>query len=361
MPAALTRDKLEELTGQLTLKSANLCVLTDPSSVCWLFNIRGNDVGHTPITLSHAILRDEGEPLLFIDKRKLDIETRAFLTQVCDIHPPSELEEHLSKLAAGKNVLLDDNITPIALNSIVEKSGGTVIAGRDPVSILRAVKNQTEIEGSKAAHRRDGAAVSSFLAWINDQPPNTIDEITASKKLEEFRTDMSGNMPLRDISFDTISGSGPNGAIVHYRVNQSTNRNIQDGELYLCDSGGQYSDGTTDITRTIAIGEPGSDERRAFTLVLKGHIAIALARFPKGTRGVDLDASGTYGALATWYGLRPRNRSWNRLLSCRPRRPAKHIKTWNAGVSSRHDRFQRTGILSLRRIWHSHRKPSSCS
>ena len=292
-----TRDKLEELTGQLTLKSANLCVLTDPSSVCWLFNIRGNDVAHTPITLSHAILLDDGDPLLFIDKRKLDIETRAYLTQVCDIHPPSELEDRLSHLATGRTVLLDDNITPIAFNTIVENAGGTVVSERDPVSLLRAVKNQTEIEGSRTAHRRDGAAVSSFLAWVDAQPANTIGEITASKKLEEFRANMAGNMPLRDISFDTISGSGPHGAIVHYRVNQDTNRTIQNNELYLCDSGGQYSDGTTDITRTIAIGEPGPDERRAFTLVLKGHIAIALARFPKGTRGVDLDA---LARMALW-------------------------------------------------------------
>ena len=159
-----------------------------------------------------------------------------------------------------------------------------------PVTILRATKNKVEIAGSKAAHLRDGAAVTSFLSWLNGQPPGSIDEITASKRLEQFRKDMAGSMPLRDISFDTISGSGPNGAIVHYRVNEASNRTLQEGELYLCDSGGQYDDGTTDITRTIAIGEPNEKERRAYTMVLKGHIAIALARFPKGTRGVDIDA-----------------------------------------------------------------------
>ncbi len=286
----LTRDKLKDMQTKLEENQADMCILTDPASVCWLFNIRGQDVAHTPISLSHAILRNSDEPLLFIDQRKLDMETKAFLTQVASMQPPSELAETVKSLANGARVMLDGTISPFALNSLVEASGGTIIDAKDPVSLPRAAKNDVEVSGSRTAHKRDGAAMVSFLAWLDAQPAGTIDEITAARKLEQFRSDMAGNMPLRDISFDTISGSGPNGAIVHYRVNEATNRVLQTGELYLSDSGGQYDDGTTDITRTIAIGDPGTDQRRAFTLVLKGHIAIALARFPKGTRGVDIDA-----------------------------------------------------------------------
>lgn len=293
----LTRDKLQDMQARLEENRADLCILTDPASVCWLFNIRGQDVAHTPISLSHAILRNGKEPLLFIDQRKLDMETKAFLTQVTTMHPPAELAETIEALASNAKVMLDGTISPYALNALIEAVGGSVIDAKDPVSLPRATKNEVELAGSRTAHKRDGAAMVTFLAWLDDQPPGTIDEITAAQKLEQFRRDLAGDMPLRDISFDTISGSGPNGAIVHYRVNKSTNRILQEGELYLSDSGGQYDDGTTDITRTIAIGKAGSEERRAFTLVLKGHISIALARFPKGTRGVDIDA---LARMALW-------------------------------------------------------------
>ena len=286
----LTRDKLQDVQAKLDENDADLCILTDPSSVCWLFNIRGQDVAHTPISLSHAILRKDEEPLLFIDQRKLDMETKAFLTQVASMQPPSELPEIVEDLSSAAKVMLDGSISPYALNALIEGAGGTVVDAKDPVSLLRAAKNDVELAGTREAHKRDGAAVTTFLCWLDGQAAGTIDEITAAKKLEQCRRDMAADMPLKDISFDTISGSGPNGAIVHYRVNEATNRILQEGELYLSDSGGQYDDGTTDITRTVAIGEPGSDERRAFTLVLKGHIAIALARFPLGTRGVDIDA-----------------------------------------------------------------------
>ena len=287
----LTNDKLREVISTIKQKGADACVITDPSSVCWLFNIRGGDVSHTPITLAHAIIRCDGEPILIIDQRKLDIETKAFLTQVCDMQPPSKLDELVADIASSATkVVIDGSSSPYAFQQIVEQSGGEVVDAKDPISLPRAIKNQTEIEGSRQAHLRDGVAFASFLCWLNAHPPGTLDEITAAKKLEELRRDHAGDMPLRDISFDTISGSGPNGAIVHYRVTEATNRVLQNGELYLSDSGGQYDDGTTDITRTIAIGDVGEDERHAFTLVLRGHIAIALARFPKGTRGVDIDA-----------------------------------------------------------------------
>ncbi len=285
----LTTQKLEDMDAALLSADAELCVVTDPSSICWLFNIRGSDVAHTPITLAHAILRRGELPLLFIASEKLDIETKAFLNQVSYLHEPGELPTKLTELAQNAPVMLDPDLAAYAFTRLVEEAGGTVIKAADPARLPRAIKNDVEIEGARTAHLRDAAAITSYLAWLDEQKIGSLDEITAAKKLESFRSEMAGNMPLRDIAFDTISGSGPNGAIVHYRVTQNSNRTLEEGELYLSDSGGQYQDGTTDITRTIAIGTPSREQRRAFTLVLRGHIAIALARFPKGTRGMDLD------------------------------------------------------------------------
>ena len=285
----VTRDKLDEIYETMQGASADLCVLTDATSVSWLFNIRGQDVAHTPLVLAQAILIAGEDPLLFIDKRKLDMQEEAFLKQVCHLHPPSSFEEHLKKLSKRKAVLLDPALTPYAVHLSVTSGGGRIVEGKDPVALPRAVKNEAEITGSRNAHLRDGAAMATSLHWLDLQAPGEVDEITVARKLEDCRRELAGDEPLKDISFDTISGSGPNGAIVHYRVNEATNRVLQNNELYLTDSGGQYADGTTDITRTIAIGEPGEEERKAFTLVLKGHIAVALARFPKGTRGVELD------------------------------------------------------------------------
>ncbi|MEM1039221.1 MAG: aminopeptidase P family protein [Pseudomonadota bacterium] len=288
-----TAQKMEAVAANIADNKADLCVLSDAASVCWLFNIRGSDVAHTPLALSHAVLNLDGLPQLFIDENRLDMETKAFLTQVADVRPSASLEGALASLAKDRTVQLDPDHSSQTLKETVTKAGGTVVHGKDPVSLPRAQKNQTEIEGSRAAHIRDGAAMTCFLHWLIKQRAGTVDEIRAAQRLEQFRADMAGDHPLRDISFDTISGSGPNGAIVHYRVTEETNRTLQAGELYLVDSGGQYDDGTTDITRTIAILEPKSEanteHRLAYTLVLKGHIALALARFPAGTRGVDLD------------------------------------------------------------------------
>lgn len=292
-----TRDKLAELRDKLTKNDAELCVLTDPTSVSWLFNIRGSDVAHTPLVLARAIIPMDGEPTLFVDDGKLDIEVRAFLTQVATLEPEDRFLEVLAQAATDSKILLDPDLTSQVVFTTVEEVGANVVRKRDPVALPRAVKNEAEIEGSRAAHLRDGAAVTTFLHWLDNQEPGSITEIDAVKRLETFRHDMAGNRPLRDLSFDTISGSGPNGAIVHYRVTEDTNRRLNAGELYLCDSGGQYDDGTTDITRTVVVGEPDRDQRRAFTLVLKGHIAIATARFPKGTRGMDIDV---LARIALW-------------------------------------------------------------
>ncbi|EEY04959.1 aminopeptidase P family protein [Brucella neotomae] len=286
------KDKISEMKAAVAASGASATVLTDPSSVAWVFNIRGKDVSNTPLPLSFAIIPAQGEPELFIDERKLAIEPRAYLTQLAKLSAPADLEGHLGARAArGEAILLDPVLAAEKLRLIVTSAGGSVIEGKDPARIPRAIKNKAELDGSRAAHERDGVAMVNFLSWIDAQKPGTIDEISAAKKLEELRANAGRDfqMPLEDISFDTISGAGPNGAIIHYRVNTDTNRTLQDGELYLVDSGAQYRDGTTDITRTVPIGRIDPETVKAFTLVLKGVIAITTARFPKGTRGQDID------------------------------------------------------------------------
>ncbi|CAB4326127.1 aminopeptidase P family protein [Brucella sp. 191011898] len=294
------KDKISEMKAAVAASGASTTVLTDPSSVAWVFNIRGKDVSNTPLPLSFAIIPAQGEPELFIDERKLAIEPRAYLTQLAKLSAPADLEGHLGARAArGEAILLDPVLAAEKLRLIVTSAGGSVIEGKDPARIPRAIKNKAELDGSRAAHERDGVAMVNFLSWIDAQKPGTIDEISAARKLEESRanTGRDFQMPLEDISFDTISGAGPNGAIIHYRVNTDTNRTLQDGELYLVDSGAQYRDGTTDITRTVPIGRIDPETVKAFTLVLKGVIAITTARFPKGTRGQDIDV---LARIALW-------------------------------------------------------------
>ena len=292
-----TADKLAIVRKAIGKAGAECCVLSDAASVSWLFNIRGSDIAHTPLVLAQAIIPCDGEPMLFIHPAKLNMEAEAFLNQVATLKAPSDLLPRLAQLSANSTVMLDADQAPYALSLAIQEAGGTVVSGQDPVVLPRAIKNETEIDGARAAHVRDGAAVSAFLAWLDKQESDSVDEIAAAKQLEAFRADMAGDMPLRDISFDTISGSGPHGAIIHYRVTEATNRVLGAGDLYLCDSGGQYEDGTTDITRTVAIGVPDDGQRRCYTLVLKGHIAVSTARFPRGTRGVDIDP---LARLALW-------------------------------------------------------------
>ncbi|MEL6922293.1 MAG: aminopeptidase family protein P, partial [Pseudomonadota bacterium] len=214
------------------------------------------------------------------------------LTQLADVHPYQEFAGACDALGQNaKSVMIDAASTVQAIATRLEASGATLVRKPDPCSLPRARKNRVELKGSASAHERDGAAMISFLAWLDAQDPNTLDEIAVAKKLEQCRAQTGERLgvALRDISFDTISGSGPNGAIVHYRVTEATNRHMSDGELLLVDSGAQYDDGTTDITRVIPLGQPTADYKKHFTLVLKGMIAISRARFPIGTRGVDLD------------------------------------------------------------------------
>jgi Xaa-Pro aminopeptidase len=290
----LARDKIAMLAEKIVDAKAGFFVMTDPSSIAWTFNIRGQDVPHTPHPLARAILAENARPRLFIHAAKLGIEEKAYLTQLADIAGPERFEEALIDLGrTGRPVLLDPALTPKRVESLVKSAGenASILRGEDPARLARAMKNEAELAGAAQAHRVDGAAMVAFLAWLDEQQPGTLDEIGAATKLEAIRsaTGQHHQLPLKDVSFETISGSGPHGAIIHYRVNEKTNRVLQSGELFLVDSGGQYVAGTTDITRTIAIGQPTAEMRRFFTLVLKGMIAISTARFPKGTRGNELD------------------------------------------------------------------------
>ncbi|ANN58537.1 aminopeptidase P family protein [Mesorhizobium loti] len=296
----LAKDKLARLATAIGKDGATHAVLTDPSSIAWAFNIRGGDVPHTPLALGFAILAADGSHQLFMDSRKFSRQVAAYLTQLADPHEPGEFEAAIAALAkGGAKIALDPVLAADRLRILVEDNGGTVVAAPDPARIPRATKNQAEINGSRAAHRRDGAAVAKLLCWLERQKPGSLDEIAVVTRLEESRrqTGEETQMPLRDVSFDTISGAGPNGAIMHYRVSRATSRKLQAGELFLLDSGAQYQDGTTDITRTVPIGQPTEEMRERYTLVLKGMIGISTLRFPAGTRGSEIDA---IARMALW-------------------------------------------------------------
>ncbi|GIK81498.1 MAG: aminopeptidase P family protein [Pseudorhodoplanes sp.] len=280
--------KIARIRTEIAKARADALVLSDPHALAWTFNIRGADVAHTPLPLGYAIVPKEGRPSLYLDARKLDNTVCATLEALADIRSPDDFTTDLAVLgAAGKTVRLDQTTAADALGRILAQAGGVAARGVDPVALMKAVKNDTEIAGARAAHRRDGAAVVRFLAWFDrEAPAGRLTEIDAVAALETFRRETGA---LKDISFPTIAGAGPDGAIVHYRVTRATNRRIAPGELFLIDSGAQYEDGTTDITRTLAVGAPQADMRTHFTLVLKGHIAIARAVFPDGTSGAQLD------------------------------------------------------------------------
>ena len=263
-------------------------VLTLPDSIAWLLNIRGSDVAHNPVVLAFAIVPASGKVELFIDPAKVSTEIKGHLSKLARISRPEALEDRIRALkGTAKNIRLDANTAASWFFHKLKGGKARIVRAADPCLLPKARKNATEIRGARAAHKRDGAAIARFLAWLDRESPHGgLDEIAASRHLETLRSETQA---LKEISFDTISGAGPNGAIVHYRVTTRTNRKLKAGELYLVDSGAQYADGTTDITRTVAIGTPTREMRERFTLVLKGHIAIAMARFPKGTRGIDLD------------------------------------------------------------------------
>ena len=281
-------EKLKRIRLEISKLGADALVLSDSHGVAWAFNIRGADVSHTPLPLSYALVPKDGRPTIFIDHRKLSNSTRDHLEQSADVEEPDKLAQKLTELARqGGSIALDSATAADALSRLIKSAGGKPVAGNDPVSLLKAVKNITEIEGTRTAHHRDAVALTRFLAWVDREAPSgALTEIDAVEALETFRRQTGA---LKDVSFPTISGTGPNGAIVHYRVTRKSNRRIAPGDLLLIDSGAQYQDGTTDVTRTIAVGEPTAEMRDRFTRVLRGHIAIARAVFPDGTTGAQLD------------------------------------------------------------------------
>jgi len=281
-------DKLAQIQETIAGKKADTAVLTQPDSIAWLLNIRGSDVSHTPLPLSFATVPAAGKPTLFIDGRKLSNSVRDSLSAITHIEEPGSFSAHLTSLgSSGQKVMIDPALAGEGIAQTITTAGGSLVEAQDPVLLPKAIKNAVEIEGARAAHVRDGVAMARFLAWFDEVAPSgDLDEIGAAEKLEQFRRDTG---QLRDISFDTIAGAGPNGAICHYRVSRASNRMIPVGKPFLIDSGAQYEDGTTDITRTIAVGDVSGEMKRHYTLVLKGHIAISTVRFPEGTTGAQLD------------------------------------------------------------------------
>src|SRR4051812_10614695 len=282
-------EKLKRIRLEIAKLGVEALVLSDSHAVAWTFNIRGADVSHTPLPLSYALVPQDGRPIVFVDHRKLSNIARDHLEQSADVRDADALTPALPDPAkTGAATALDGAPAADALSRLIAAAGGKPVRGNDPVLLLRAVKNITEIEGTRTAHQRDAVALTRFLAWIDREAPSgALTEIDTVEALETFRRQTCA---LKDVSFPTIAGTGPNGAIVHYRVTRKSNRRISPGDLLLIDSGAQYEDGTTDVTRTIAIGTPTDEMRDRFTRVLRGHIAIARAIFPDGTTGAQLDS-----------------------------------------------------------------------
>ncbi len=280
-------DKRRELAAALDEAGRDAAVLTLPDSIAWLLNVRGGDVSHTPLPLSFAVLDREGKVELFVDPAKPAPGLGAHLGNEVSLAPPKAFGSALDALA-GRTVQVDAARAPAWVVSRLEAAGAEIVRERDPCILPKACKNEGEIAGARAAHRRDAGAMADFLAWLDREGPSGGQtELSAAARLRSYRE----ALPLfRDLSFPTISGAGPNGAVVHYGVTEATDRPIVPDMLYLVDSGAQFLDGTTDITRTVAIGTPTDHQRACFTRVLRGHIALAAARFPEGTTGTQLDA-----------------------------------------------------------------------
>ena len=282
--------KRARLGADLRAAGQDAAVLTLPDSLCWLLNIRGADVPKNPVIQAFAVLGSDGAVVLFVDPAKIDDAVRAHLGPDVSLRPVAGFVPALRALTG--QVRVDKTTAPLAVATEIRAGAATVVWGDDPCRLPKARKNAAEIAGMRVAHLRDGAAMVEFLAWLDGElPKGGQTEISVVKALEGFRRATNA---LHDISFDTISGSGPNGAIMHYRVTEDSNRAIGQNELFLVDSGAQYLDGTTDITRTVAVGDPGQEARDAFTRVLQGMIAISRVRWPKGLTGRDLDGFARY-------------------------------------------------------------------
>ncbi len=279
-------DKRARIGKALAARGADATVLTAPSSIAWLFNVRGGDVIRSPLPLSQAILNQDGTARLFLDPAKVTADLPAWLGNQVTLETPDDLPGALADLK-GKRVLVDPGLSSAWYFETLTQSGAEVVRGEDPCALPRAAKNKVEIAGTTEAHARDGVALARFLHWLATEAQTSLpDEVEVVTRLEGFREETGA---MKDLSFDTIAGAASNGAIVHYRPTTRLNKQTVSGSLLLVDSGAQYLDGTTDVTRTVAIGEPSQEMRERFTLVLKGHLALAAIRFPAGTTGSALD------------------------------------------------------------------------
>ncbi|MFV1852287.1 MAG: aminopeptidase P family protein [Thalassospira sp.] len=289
-----TAAKRSQIAGMLSRISCDSAILSAPDSIAWLLNIRGADVPQTPLALGYAIINGDASVELFMDERKLAGETVEWLSSEATLRAPGELADALRAMG-NQSVRLDEATAGDWLRMQLANAGATVRVGRDPVALPKACKNEVELEGSRKAHKRDGEKIIRYFKWLDETAADgSIDERVAADKLLALREE---DPLFRDSSFETIPGSGPNGALCHYRNTPESNRNLTPGEIFLIDSGGQYLDGTTDITRTTVIGEPTQEHRDRFTRVLKGHIALARAIFPVGTTGQQLD---TLARMPLW-------------------------------------------------------------
>ena len=289
------RDKIRDIVTWLGTKSADACLLSSLESIAWTFNIRGYDVPRTPVTLAFALVNKDGSTDLFLRPEKLTDEVTRHLSD-CSvlIHESEKFSEHLN-LLSQKRVTVDPDRTVAAIIDILNAAGAQIVRIREPAVVRKATKNITEVMGHRTCQVRDGVALTRFLHWLSlEAPKHTVTELSAAAKLLAFRQESGA---LLDLSFDTISAFGSNGAIVHYRPTDQTNKPLVSGSLFLIDSGAQYLEGTTDVTRTVAIGQPTIEMRDRFTRVLKGHIALARALFPAGTTGRKLD---TVPRLPLW-------------------------------------------------------------
>lgn len=281
-----SRDKRAIIATKLQDNGIDASIHTLPDVTAWLLNIRGADLPCTPFPLGFSILHKDATVDLYMDERKLSSELPEHLGNSVRLFNPNQFQEGLANLT-GKSVQIDPTTTSQWIVNKLTSANAKITRSDDPCLLPKATKNATEVAGTRKAHIRDGAAVTKFLHWLSlNAASGSVDEISAEKQLREFRKTGEN---FKDLSFPTISAAGPNGALCHYRSTAESNRVLEAGSLYLVDSGGQYLDGTTDITRTIAVGDPTEEMRHRFTLVLKGHIALATARFPKGTTGSQLD------------------------------------------------------------------------
>lgn len=278
--------KRKRIGQKITDMGANVALVTSPASIAWLLNIRGGDVMCTPLPLSTLTITASGQVDLFVKASKITPDIQLHLGNDVAIKSEEDLSNSLQQLK-NKTVIADPSTTSAWYFQALEAAGATIIRNQDPIALPKATKNPSEIEGTTQAHKRDAVPLIKFLHWLDTEAQSgKCDEVQAATKLEQFRHETGA---LKDLSFETISGAGSNGAHVHYRVNTATTKHLEKGSLFLVDSGGQYQDGTTDVTRTVPIGTPSQEMRERFTLVLKGHISLALVRFPIGTTGSNLD------------------------------------------------------------------------